>query len=56
LIGALPYRPGEAWHFYCDNSKAKKLLHWKPEIDLDTGLKMTIEWYQKNMTLSRSSR
>ena len=49
--GALPYRPGETWHFYCDNTKAKRLLNWEPKIDLDTGLKRTIDWhtnYYKN--------
>lgn len=27
-----------------DITKAKKLLDWRPEIDLETGLKKTIEW------------
>ncbi|MFQ5963104.1 MAG: NAD-dependent epimerase/dehydratase family protein [Candidatus Scalinduaceae bacterium] len=45
--GALPYRPGETWHFYCDNTKAKRLLNWEPKMDLETGLRMTIDWYTK---------
>jgi nucleoside-diphosphate-sugar epimerase len=48
-FGALLYRPGETWHFYCDNSKAKKLLQWELKIDLDTGLELTAEWYRKNL-------
>lgn len=48
-IGALPYRVGEARHFYCNNTKAREILNWEPVVDLDSGLKMTIEWYQKNM-------
>lgn len=33
-----------------DISKAKKILRWKPKVDLEKGLKMTIEWFriQKN--------
>lgn len=31
-----------------DISKAGKLLHFSPKIDLNEGLKRTIEWYQKN--------
>jgi nucleoside-diphosphate-sugar epimerase len=46
-FGALPYRSGEAWHFYGDNTKAKRLLNWSPKVDLDAGLRMTIDWYRK---------
>ena len=45
LLGALPYREGETMHFYCDNSKAKKLLNWHPKTSLEKGLKKTIDWY-----------
>jgi nucleoside-diphosphate-sugar epimerase len=31
-------------------SKAKKLLGWEPEIGLDEGLKLTIEWFGKNIS------
>ncbi|MBI2851695.1 MAG: SDR family NAD(P)-dependent oxidoreductase [Chloroflexi bacterium] len=44
-FGALSYRPGEAWHFYCDNTKAKQLLGWEPKVTLENGMKMTIEWF-----------
>jgi nucleoside-diphosphate-sugar epimerase len=50
-IGALAYRSGETWHFYCDNSKAKKILGWGPKVDLDEGLKKTINWYSENPSL-----
>ncbi len=32
---------------YLDSSKAKKVLGWEPEYDIDSGLKETIEWYKK---------
>jgi len=41
-IGASDYRPGETWHFYCDNTKAKEILGWRPKVSLEDGLKMTI--------------
>jgi nucleoside-diphosphate-sugar epimerase len=46
-IGALPYRPTEIWRMCADNSRAKKILGWKPKISFEDGLKKTIEWYKK---------
>ena len=34
-------------HSQCDNSKALELLDWKPEIDIEEGLKRTIEYTVK---------
>lgn len=48
-IGALPYRPGETWHFYSDPSKAKRLLGWEARTSLEDGLRRTIAWYEKNL-------
>ena len=31
-----------------DNSKAKEILGWQPEIDLESGLKKTINWLKEN--------
>ena len=45
-LGALPYRPGETWHFYCSNEKAKRLLNYSPKVNLREGLIKTIEWYR----------
>jgi len=47
-FGALPYRPGEVMHFYCDNRKAKRILGWSPKVGLDEGLRRTVEWYRQN--------
>lgn len=43
--GAYPYRKGENMKLYADISKARKFLKWKPSIDLNTGLKKTIDYY-----------
>lgn len=44
-FGAIPYRPTEIWQMYCDNTKAKELLGWKPSVSLDEGLQRAIDWY-----------
>ena len=46
-FGVLDYRPGEPFRSYCDNRKALEILHWKPKIDLEEGLKRTINWYRQ---------
>ena len=33
---------------YADISKAKKLLDWEPEIDLETGMKKFIDWFKNS--------
>ena len=35
----------ETW---ADITKAEEILGWKPEIDIDEGLKRTVEWYLEN--------
>lgn len=46
LWGEHPYRAGENMELYADISLSKKLLGWKPKIDLDEGLKKTIDYYR----------
>ncbi len=38
-------RAGHDRRYSIDYSKAKKELGWEPEIDLEAGLKMTVDWY-----------
>ncbi len=47
-FNAMPKRIGEAKHFFCDNTKAKQILGWKPMVSLDGGLRRTIEWFKNN--------
>ena len=49
LIGALPKREGEAVRFFCNNTKARRLLGWTPKVDLNEGLEKTIRWYKQNL-------
>jgi UDP-glucose 4-epimerase len=43
-----PAKKGEQLRSVIDNSKAKNLLGWKPEITLEEGLKRTCEWFSSN--------
>ena len=39
-----------------DISKAKRLLDWEPKIDLETGLKMSLEYFRQAVAEETSSR
>jgi len=41
----------EVTRLLADNSKAKKLLNWKPKVDFEKGLKLTIDFIAKNPNL-----
>ena len=45
-FGKLAYRPGETWEFYCDNTRARELLGWRPAVSLEDGLRRTIAWHR----------
>ncbi len=38
----------EIGDFVVDNTKLKKLLNWEPKVNLEEGLKLTINYYKKN--------
>jgi NAD dependent epimerase/dehydratase len=54
-IGTDPARvrpqDSEVERLWCDNTKAKRLLGWKPTTSLDEGLKRTLEWISDNTNL-----
>lgn len=41
-------RPGHDQRYAVDSSKICKELDWKPSMDLEQGLKHTVEWYKNN--------
>ena len=43
----------EVMRLCCDNSKIKKLTGFKPNVDIQTGLKETISWFLKPENLSK---
>ena len=38
-----------------DNSKARKVLGWKPRVDLDTGLKEYVEWFRTSVMAGKAA-
>ena len=48
-------RPFDVNKLVCDNSKARKILKWKPKISFEEGLKLTLEWSKhSNLTLNNA--
>ena len=44
----------EVERLWCNNEKIKKTTSWQPQYDLDSGLKETIEWIDRNSLLYKS--
>lgn len=42
-------KKSEVQRLWCSNAKAKKLLGWKPTVNLDDGLKRTIKYISQNL-------
>jgi nucleoside-diphosphate-sugar epimerase len=45
--GALPYRPTEIWRMCAANAKAREVLGWRPAVDFEQGIELTVDWYRK---------
>lgn len=41
-------RPGHDYRYALDTSKIERELGWKPSVDIETGLRKTIDWYRSN--------
>jgi len=46
-IKYLPMHPADVKATWADIKKAKRLLRWKPEIDMEEGMKKTVEWFRQ---------
>ena len=44
-------KKSEVERLWCDNTKARKLLNWEPNVSLDEGLTNVIEWIKNNSDL-----
>lgn len=47
-FGAVPYQPNQNMHLEADISKICRTYDWKPQINLEDGLRETIEWHRKS--------
>ncbi len=43
-----PFHKADLRETSADITKAGRLLNWKPEVNLEEGLRKTVSWYQKN--------
>ena len=48
LISFVQDRPGHDTRYAINNSKIKNEINWKPLVDFDEGLRMTVKWYLDN--------
>ncbi|MBM3700570.1 MAG: NAD-dependent epimerase/dehydratase family protein [Actinobacteria bacterium] len=46
-----PAKPGEQYRSVLDNGLAKNILGWNPSVPIKEGLKLTYEWFNKNMQI-----
>jgi UDP-glucose 4-epimerase len=53
-IGGLADRDGEIMRMCADNTRAREILGWSPDVDLETGLRRTIDWYREYLDLFES--
>lgn len=44
-----PARPGDVRRHFGDNSFAKKLINFEPKVKFEDGIKITCDWYKKNL-------
>jgi UDP-glucose 4-epimerase len=47
-FGEVPYRPDQIMHLQADISRLKQATGWSPNVDLDEGLRRTVEWLREN--------
>jgi nucleoside-diphosphate-sugar epimerase len=47
-------RPGDVRHSLADISRARDLLGFKPKVDLQTGLQLTIDWWKNSRFATRN--
>ena len=48
-----PFRPGDVRHSQADISKARRLLGYKPQYDIQQGLEESLDWYVANLGTSK---
>ena len=47
-FGELPYQPDQIMHLQADISRLRKAMNWQPAVQLEEGLRRTVEWFRLN--------
>ena len=47
-------RPGHDVRYALNSNKIKKKLGWSPKTNFEKGIKLTLDWYIKNMSYFKS--
>jgi UDP-glucuronate 4-epimerase len=45
-VRILPAQPGDVERTWADVSRARDELGWEPEVDLDSGLDLFVDWFR----------
>jgi nucleoside-diphosphate-sugar epimerase len=48
VVDCRPFHAADVKATWADIAKAGRLLGWRPEVDLDEGLRRTVAWYREN--------
>jgi nucleoside-diphosphate-sugar epimerase len=48
---SIPRRPLDIAHLTGDYSKAKRLLNWEPKVTLESGLRLTVDYWKNNLSI-----
>jgi UDP-N-acetylglucosamine/UDP-N-acetyl-alpha-D-glucosaminouronate 4-epimerase len=52
----VPARPGDVTHSLADVRRARRLLGYRPTVDFETGLRLTVDWYRDAIAVSAPPR
>lgn len=53
-FGEVPYRPDQVMQLQADITRLTSLTGWSPKVDIDTGLRKTIEWYSGENNVNKN--
>lgn len=54
-VKTMPFPKADMQATWADISKARKILGWQPKVSLETGIRLSVEWYLANKTWLKNS-
>lgn len=52
-FGEIPYAAGQVMRMEANVDRLQQLTGWRPQIDLDTGLRRSLDWFRQTTTASK---